>query len=84
MLLFDGVNGETLTRALEDYVIVGRGSACSAKKVGNHVLEAMGYTLNQIKGAIRVSFDASLTEKEVLQAASIIKDTYQNLLEKLK
>lgn len=84
MLLFDGVNGETLTRALEDYVIVGRGSACSAKKAGNHVLEAMGFTLNQIKGAIRVSFDASLTEKEVLQAASIIKDTYQNLLEKLK
>lgn len=84
MMLFEGVNGETLTRALEEKVIVGRGSACSAKKAGNHVLSAMGFNLGQIKGAIRVSFDASLTMEQVVEAAKIIKTTYLQLLEKLK
>lgn len=84
MLLFDGVNGETLTRALENQIIVGRGSACSAKKAGNHVLEAMGYKINEIKGAIRVSFDASLTHQQIKEAAEIIIKTYNELLEKLK
>ena len=84
MLLFDGVNGETLTRALEKSVIVGRGSACSAKKAGNHVLEAMGFNVQQIKGAIRVSFDASLSNADVVSAAETIKQTYYQLWEKLK
>ena len=84
MLLFDGVNGETLTRALENQVIVGRGSACSAKKAGNHVLEAIGYKINEIKGAIRVSFDESLTQQQIKESAEIIIKTYNELLEKLK
>lgn len=83
-MLFKGVNGETLVRALENEVIVGRGSACSSKKSGNHVLESMGYPLQEIKGAIRVSFDASLTEDNVKTAAKIIKNTYFELWEKLK
>lgn len=82
--LFKGVNGETLVRALENDVIVGRGSACSSKKSGNHVLESMGYSLAAIKGAVRVSFDASLCLEDVIQAAQIIKRTYFDLWEKLK
>lgn len=82
--IFSGVNGETLVRMLENDVIVGRGSACSAKKSGNHVLEAMGYSLDQIKGAIRVSFDAALSEQEVRDAAKIVKQKYYELVEKLK
>lgn len=84
MLLFKGVNSETLVRSIENEVIVGRGSACSAKKAGNHVLEGMGYNLDLIKGALRVSFDASLSEQEVENAAEIIKDKYLELFEKLK
>lgn len=83
-MLFKGVNGETLVRALENDVVVGRGSACSSKKSGNHVLESMGYPLQAIKGAIRVSFDASLDEEDVANAAKIIKNTYFDLWEKLK
>lgn len=83
-MLFKGVNGETLVRALENEVIVGRGSACSSKKSGNHVLESMGYSIPAIKGAIRVSFDASLSERDVANAAKIIKNTYFDLWEKLK
>ena len=84
MLLCAGVNGETLVRMLEDEVIVGRGSACSSKKAGNHVLEAMKISLEKIKGALRVSFDASLTLEETKSAAKIIKEKYQNLAEKMK
>lgn len=84
LMLFKGVNGETLVRALENDVIVGRGSACSSKKSGNHVLEAMGYSLQAIKGAVRISFDASLSEQDVAKAAKIIKKTYFDLWEKLK
>ena len=84
MMLFDGVNGETLVRDLEKEVIVGKGSACSSKKAGNHVLEAMGYKPNEVKGAVRVSFDASLDEADVRQAAKIIKEKYIELWEKLR
>lgn len=83
-LLFEGINGETLVRILENDIIVGRGSACSSKKAGNHVLQAMDYSAEQIKGAIRVSFDSSLTEEQVVYSAEKIKNEYLSLLEKLK
>lgn len=84
MMLFSGVNGETLVRSLENEVIVGRGSACSSKKAGNHVLEAMGYKPCEVKGAVRASFDASLELDEVRKAAQIIKEKYIELWEKLR
>lgn len=83
-ILCNGVNGETMVRMFENEVIVGRGSACSAKKAGNHVLEAMGFNQDLIKGAIRVSFDASLSESDVVKAGEIIKQKYAELVEKLK
>ncbi len=84
MMLFDGVNGETLVRSLENDVMLSRGSACSSKKAGNHVFEAMGYKPNEIKGAVRASFDAALSEEEVRKAAKIIKEKYIELWEKLR
>lgn len=83
-LSFKGVNGETLMRALEDRVIVGTGSACSTKKSGNRVLEAMGYNIDYIKSCIRVSFNAYQTEKEIVEAAKIIMRTYLDLIERVK
>ena len=84
LMIFSGINGETLVRVLENEVVVGRGSACSSKKSGNHVLEAMGIRLEDIKGAIRASFDPTLAEEEILKAARIIKERYLELLERLK
>ncbi len=84
LMIFSGINGETLVRVLENEVVVGRGSACSSKKSGNHVLEAMGIRLEDIKGAVRASFDPMQAEEEILKAARIIKERYLELLERLK
>jgi cysteine desulfurase len=65
-LMFKGIKGEVLMRKLDvKNVIVGTGSACSASKVGNRVLESMGYTKDQITGAIRVSFGFENCENDV-------------------
>lgn len=54
---FPGIKGEVLVHALEeDGILVSTGSACSSKKAGNRVLEAMGKSLDEIVGSIRISF----------------------------
>ena len=82
---FAGVNGETLMRELQDKgVIVGMGSACSAKKSGNRILENMGKGKDEIKSHICISFNEFLSEKEVETAGRIILQTYQQLWERVK
>ena len=83
-LSFPNVNGETLMRMLENEVVVGTGSACSTKKAGNRVLEAMGFDKDYIKSSIRVSFNAYQTLEEVEKAGEIIMNKYNELLERLK
>lgn len=83
-LSFEGVNGETLMRALQDDVIVGIGSACSTKKAGNRILENMGYKSEKIKSSIRVSFSEDLTEDEVKSAGEKILQVYKYVWEKVK
>ncbi len=82
---FKGVNGETLMRELQDRgVIVGMGSACSAKKAGNRILESMGKSRDEIKSHIRLSFNELLTLDEVVEAGKIIVETYKKLWERVK
>lgn len=82
---FSGVNGETLMRALQDYdILVGNGSACSTKKAGNRVLESIGFSLDEIKSYIRISFSEELTLKEVEYAGKKMVEVYNNILEKVK
>ncbi len=82
---FSGVNGETLMRELQDRgVIVGMGSACSAKKAGNRILESVGKKKEEIKSHIRISFSELLSENEVRDAGRIILETYQKLWERVK
>lgn len=51
------IKGEVLMSALEyDGVLVSTGSACSSKKAGNRVLEAMGLDFSDVVGSIRISF----------------------------
>lgn len=65
-LLVNGHRGETIMRYLDSKgIIVGRGSACSAKNVGNRVLENMGYSKNQVMGSLRISFSATNTIEEI-------------------
>ena len=81
---FKGVNGETLMRSLEKDVVLGMGSACSAKYAGNRVLNELGFTTDRIKSSLRVSFNAYQTEEEISQASILIKRAYKELLEKVK
>jgi len=56
---FEGVRGEVLLHALEDYnIYVSTGSACSARKGShkNYVLPAIGLRESCVEGAIRFSF----------------------------
>lgn len=84
-LIFEGVKGETMLHALEKAgVIVGLGSACSAKKAGNRVLQELGQDANQIISSVRISFNAYLTEDEIVKAANIINQTYQMIKTKVQ
>lgn len=73
---FLGVGGEVLLRMLSDKgIYVSTGSACSAKKKGkNRILNAMDITGPRQEGAIRFSFCAFNTQKEMDQAAQAIRD----------
>ena len=65
-LSFDKIRGETLLHMLEqDDIIIGTGSACSASKVGNRILEEIGRTKSEIQGSVRISFGIYNTVEEV-------------------
>lgn len=84
-LSFMGVNGETLVHMMESKeVLISRGSACSSKKSGNRILEAMGLCHEEILGSIRVSFSKNTTEEEAIYAGKILNDCYLELKEKLR
>ncbi len=84
VLLFSGVKGETMLHALEENgVIVGLGSACSAKKAGNRILENIGYSKEEIISSCRISFNAYMNESEVREAGKIIIETYIEMLKRL-
>ena len=84
VLLFSGVKGETMLHALEENgVIVGLGSACSAKKAGNRILENIGYSKEEIISSCRISFNAYMNESEVKEAGKIIIETYREMLKRL-
>ena len=77
---FKGVKGETMLHALEEKgVIVGLGSACSAKKAGNRVLKEIGFADEEIISSCRISFNAYMTGEEIETAGKIIVETYQEM-----
>lgn len=54
---FVGIKGEVLMYALEqDKIFISTGSACSSKKAGNRILEAMGVSVSDVVGSVRISF----------------------------
>ncbi len=78
-LMFKDIKGEVLMRKLDTKgVIVGTGSACSASKVGNRVLENMGYSKGQIAGAVRVSFGFESCEEDVRVLCEKLKECLEN------
>ncbi len=49
-------------------IYVSTGSACSSKKKGSYVLNAIGLTNEEINGTIRFSLSDMNTEEEMLEA----------------
>lgn len=64
---FPGVNGETVLLELEQRdVVSSSGSACAAGSTeASHVLTALGLSDEVARTALRLTFDASLTEADV-------------------
>ncbi|WP_250673941.1 cysteine desulfurase family protein [Paraclostridium ghonii] len=77
---FKGVKGEVLLHHLaQQGIFVSTGSACSSKKKGSHVLNAIGLTSEDIDGAIRFSLSDMTTEEEIKEACEIIKKSVEEL-----
>jgi cysteine desulfurase len=80
---FFGLNGEDLLIKLDEHgVAASTGSACSARKQKeSHVLRAMGFTLSEISGSLRLSLGPHNTIEEVDQTVAILKRVIEELLE---
>jgi cysteine desulfurase len=80
---FFGLNGEDLLIKLDEHgVAASTGSACSARKQKeSHVLRAMGFTLPEISGSLRLSLGPHNTIEEVDQTVAILKRVVEELLE---
>ncbi len=71
---FMGIKAEILLHALERHEIyVSTGSACSSHRPQpSHVLTAMGVPADAVSGAVRISFDKSITDEQIVKAAEKI------------
>ncbi|MFA6859834.1 MAG: cysteine desulfurase family protein [Clostridia bacterium] len=79
-LSIPNVTGETLQRQLDsEQIIIGTGSACSSKKNGNRILEAMGFNKQKVLSSIRVSFSRNNTKEEVIEAANALCEAVTKL-----
>jgi cysteine desulfurase len=80
-LTFLGVNGEDLLIKLdENGVAASTGSACSVKiQKASHVLQAMGFSHEQITGSLRLTIGISNNLEEMDKTVSILKEVVKEL-----
>ena len=78
---FLGVNGEDLIIKLDEYgIAASTGSACSVNtQKASHVLQAMGFSLEQITGSLRLTIGIFNNQKEIEQTVDILKKVVQEL-----
>lgn len=77
---FENIRGEVLLHFLEQKKIyVSTGSACSSKKKGSHVLNAIKLKPEEIEGAVRFSLSDFNTEEEILETVKVLKDSINDL-----
>ena len=78
---FLGVNGEDLIIKLDEYGIASStGSACSVNtQKASHVLESMGFSLEQITGSLRLTVGIFNTENEINETVDILKKVVKEL-----
>ena len=78
---FLGVNGEDLIIKLDEYgVAASTGSACSVNtQKASHVLQAMGFSHEQITGSLRLTLGIFNNLTEIDQAVTALKKTVEEL-----
>jgi cysteine desulfurase len=78
---FLGVNGEDLIIKLDEYgIAASTGSACSVNtQKASHVLQSMGFSLEQITGSLRLTVGIFNTENEINETVGILKKVVKEL-----
>ena len=78
---FLGVNGEDLIIKLdENGVAASTGSACSVHtQKASHVLQAMGFSHEEITGSLRLTVGVYNTQNEIEQTVSVLKKVVKEL-----
>ncbi len=78
---FLGVNGEDLIIKLDEYgIAASTGSACSVNtQKASHVLQAMGFSHEQITGSLRLTIGIFNNQKEIEQTVSVLKKVVKEL-----
>jgi len=78
---FLGVNGEDLIIKLDEYgIAASTGSACSVNtQRASHVLQAMGFSHEQITGSLRLTMGIFNNENEIEQTVSSLKKIVEEL-----
>ena len=78
---FLGVNGEDLIIKLDEYgVAASTGSACSVNtQKASHVLQAMGFSHEQITGSLRLTLGIFNNLNEIEQAVTALKKIVEEL-----
>ena len=78
---FLGVNGEDLIIKLDEYgIAASTGSACSVNtQRASHVLQAMGFSHEQITGSLRLTLGIFNNEKEIEETINSLKKIVEEL-----
>ncbi|NND86704.1 MAG: cysteine desulfurase [Nitrosopumilus sp.] len=78
---FLGVNGEDLIIKLDEYgIAASTGSACSVNtQKASHVLQAMGFSHEQITGSLRLTIGIFNNQKEIDRTVDILKKVISEL-----
>ncbi len=78
---FLGVNGEDLIIKLDEYgIAASTGSACSVNtQRASHVLQAMGFSHEQITGSLRLTLGIFNNKKEIEQTVDSLKKIVKEL-----
>jgi len=78
---FFGVNGEDLIIKLDEYgIAASTGSACSVNtQKASHVLQAMGFSHEQITGSLRLTIGIFNDHKEIEQTVDVLKKVVEEL-----
>lgn len=73
-ICFKGVKASSLQNALENEVIIGKGSACTSRSSKiSHVLESIGLDVPTAESTVRISFGVFNTPEEIPVACEAIE-----------